>query len=66
MVAPTRCRNGHALGPLQVLLGTELCEREGRYRRHTTWTCRTKNCGDVIIADGHPDGCRATPAAPQP
>ncbi|GAA2347023.1 hypothetical protein GCM10010170_034200 [Dactylosporangium salmoneum] len=59
MVAPKHCRNGHPLGPRQVLIGTELCDPgNGRYRRHITWTCRAEGCGDVIVADGHPDACR--------
>jgi hypothetical protein len=57
VVAPAHCRNGHPLGPNQVLVGTELCDAggTGRYRRHVTWTCRT--CGDEIIGNGHPKSC---------
>ncbi|MFB9187310.1 hypothetical protein ACFFX1_55075 [Dactylosporangium sucinum] len=58
VVAPEHCHNGHPLGPYKVMLGTELCDPgTGRYQRHITWTCRT--CGDVTIADGHPDACRS-------
>jgi hypothetical protein len=38
---PTRCANGHPLGPRQVLVGHEACLGHGG--GHTTWTCRT--CG---------------------
>lgn len=55
VVAPTHCRNGHPLGPRQVLVSTELCERDSRYQRHLKWTCRT--CWDVTVGDGHPDDC---------
>lgn len=55
VVAPTHCRNGHRLGPNQVLLGTELCDQAGVYRHHITWCCR--RCDDVIVANGHPDAC---------
>jgi hypothetical protein len=59
VVAPTHCRNGHKLGPRQVLIGTELCDLSGTYRRHITWTCREPGCGDVIVGNGHPDACRS-------
>jgi hypothetical protein len=36
--APTRCPNGHALGPQQVLVGHQACLGHGG--GHTTWTCR--------------------------
>jgi hypothetical protein len=37
---PTRCPNGHALGPNQVLFGHQACLGHGG-GGHTTWTCRT-------------------------
>src|SRR4029077_1824065 len=36
---PTRCPNGHPLGPNQVLVGQQACLGHGG--GHTTWTCRT-------------------------
>jgi hypothetical protein len=36
---PTRCPNGHTLGPNQVLVGHQACLGHGG--GHTTWTCRT-------------------------
>jgi hypothetical protein len=36
---PTRCPNGHILGPGQVLVGHQDCLGHGG--GHTTWTCRT-------------------------
>jgi hypothetical protein len=36
---PTRCPNGHSLGPGAVLVGHQACL--GRGGGHTTWTCRT-------------------------
>ena len=36
---PTRCPNGHPLGPNQVLVGHQACLGHGG--GHTTWTCRT-------------------------
>jgi hypothetical protein len=35
---PTRCPNGHTLGPGQVLVGHQACLGHGG---HTSWTCRT-------------------------
>jgi hypothetical protein len=35
---PSRCPNGHPLGPNQVLVGHQACLRHGG--GHTTWTCR--------------------------
>jgi hypothetical protein len=58
VVAPTECRNGHPYGPYKVLVGDELCEQGGSYRRHVKWTCRT--CGDVIVGNGHPEACKPT------
>lgn len=55
VVAPTHCRNGHAFGPNQVLLGTTVCEHGGVNRHHIDWRCR--RCTDVIIGNGHPDEC---------
>jgi hypothetical protein len=56
VVAPTHCRNGHELAPGKTLVGTELCvQGVGQYARHYKWTCLT--CGDVTVADGHPDAC---------
>jgi hypothetical protein len=55
VVAPTHCRNGHPLGPWKVLVGDVLCEQDGVYRRHLKWICR--ECGDVIVGNGHPDAC---------
>jgi hypothetical protein len=55
VVAPIRCRNGHPLGPNQVLLGTTVCEQGGVNRHHISWICRT--CDDVIVANGHPEAC---------
>ena len=34
---PTRCPNGHRLGPGEVLVGHQTCL--GRGGGHTTWTC---------------------------
>jgi len=34
---PTRCPNGHPLGPNQVLVGRRACLGHGG--GHTTWTC---------------------------
>jgi hypothetical protein len=36
---PTRCPNGHSLGPNQVLVRHVACLEHGG--GHTTWTCRT-------------------------
>ena len=36
---PSRCPNGHPLGPNQVLVGHVACLGHGG--GHTTWTCRT-------------------------
>ena len=36
---PSRCPNGHPLGPGQVLVGHQACLGHGG--GHTTWTCRT-------------------------
>src|SRR6187200_2431469 len=36
---PTRCPNGHQLGPGEVLVGHQACLGHGG--AHTTWTCRT-------------------------
>jgi len=36
---PTRCPNGHTLGPNHVLVGHQACLGHGG--GHTTWTCRT-------------------------
>jgi hypothetical protein len=36
---PTRCPNGHQLGPGEVLVGYQACLGHGG--GHTTWTCRT-------------------------
>ena len=36
---PTRCPNGHTLGPGEVLVGHQACLGHGG--GHTTWTCRT-------------------------
>ncbi len=36
---PTRCPNGHQLGPNQVLVGHVACLGHGG--GHITWTCRT-------------------------
>ena len=36
--SPTRCPNGHTLGPGQVLVGHQACLGHGG--GHTTWTCR--------------------------
>jgi len=36
---PTRCPNGHPLGPGQVLVGHQACL--GHCGGHTTWTCLT-------------------------
>lgn len=55
VVAPKVCRNGHPLGPRQVLVSTELCDQGGRYVRHPKWTCR--QCWDVIVGEGHPGAC---------
>ena len=35
---PTRCPNGHTLGPGEVLVGHQACLGHGG--GHTTWTCR--------------------------
>src|SRR6476619_385625 len=35
---PTRCPNGHPLGPNEVLVGRQACLGHGG--GHTTWTCR--------------------------
>jgi len=35
---PTRCPNGHRLGPGEVLVGHQACLGHGG--GHTTWTCR--------------------------
>ena len=49
--APTRCPNGHTLGPNQVLVGHVACLGHGG--GHTIWHCRT--CGPVVhgAAAGH-------------
>ena len=41
---PTRCPNGHQLGPNQVLVGHVACLGHGG-GGHTSWHCRT--CEDV-------------------
>jgi hypothetical protein len=37
---PSRCPNGHTLGPGEVLVGHQVC------LGHTTWTCRT--CDETV------------------
>ena len=49
---PTRCPNGHSLGPGEVLLGHQVCLVHGG--GHTTWSCRTCD----------PDRARATAQRP--
>jgi hypothetical protein len=41
---PTRCPNGHALGPGEVPVGHHACLGHGG--GHTTWTCRT--CDETV------------------
>lgn len=60
VVAPTHCRNGHRLGPNRVIVGTTVCEQNGVNRHHHHWACRT--CGDVIVANGHPEECGSAAA----
>ena len=43
--APTRCPNGHPLGPNQVLVGHVACLGHGG-GGHTSWHCRT--CDTVV------------------
>jgi hypothetical protein len=42
---PTRCPNGHSLGPNQVLVGHVACLGHGG-GGHTSWHCRT--CDAVV------------------
>ena len=46
---PTRCPNGHHLGPGQVLVGHQACLGHGG--GHTTWTCRT--CDETVYGAAH-------------
>src|SRR6476620_4367755 len=41
---PTRCPNGHQLGPGEVLVGHQACLGHGG--GHTTWTCRS--CDETV------------------
>jgi hypothetical protein len=43
--APSRCPNGHSLGPGQVLVGHVACLGHGG-GGHTSWHCRT--CETVV------------------
>jgi hypothetical protein len=44
ILPPSRCPNGHTLGPQQVLVGHQPCLGHGG--GHTTWTCRT--CDETV------------------
>lgn len=44
-LAPSRCPNGHALGPQRVLVGTQPCLCAGM--PHRTWHCVT--CTTVLV-----------------
>lgn len=57
VVAPTRCRNGHELGPGKVKVDFVRCGCDkARHAGHTAWTCN--ECGDRIVGDGHWDDMR--------
>src|SRR6516165_7510927 len=51
---PSRCPNGHALGPNQVLVGHVACLGHGG-GGHTTWHCRT--CEAVVYGPPLNDHC---------
>jgi hypothetical protein len=51
--SPARCRNGHRLGPRQVLVGSQACPNVGGF--HRTHTCRT--CEYVIYTPPKVPGC---------
>jgi hypothetical protein len=52
---PTRCLNGHQLGPNKALVGHVACAGHGG--GHTTWTCRT--CDETVY--GPPLNTHCTP-----
>jgi hypothetical protein len=53
---PTRCHNGHPLGPGEVLVGHQACLGHGG--GHTTWTCRT--CDAVVYGPPLNSHCNNT------
>src|SRR5258705_13043463 len=55
---PSRCPNGHNLGPNQVLVGHVVCLGHGG-GGHTSWHCRTCDAvvyGPPMVADRMPAG----------
>lgn len=49
---PRVCRNGHRLGPYEVLVGFRHCQCGKQIGGgHLTWKCVT--CNDVQWSDGH-------------
>ena len=52
---PTRCPNGHTLGPNQVLVGHQACLGHGG--GHTSWHCRT--CDAVVYGPPMNKDCTA-------
>ena len=52
---PTRCPNGHSLGPGEVLVGHQACLGHGG--GHTTWTCRT--CDQTVYGPPMNTHCAA-------
>jgi hypothetical protein len=53
---PSRCPNGHPLGPNQVLVGHVACLGHGG-GGHTTWHCRT--CDAVVYGPPMNTHCTA-------
>jgi hypothetical protein len=53
---PTRCPNGHVLGPNQVLVGHVVCLGHGG-GGHTSWHCRT--CDAVVYGPPMNTHCAA-------
>src|SRR6478736_605632 len=57
---PSRCPNGHPLGPNQVLVGHVACLRHGG-GGHTSWHCRT--CDAVTLGPPMNTHCTALEGA---
>ncbi len=53
---PSRCPNGHSLGPNQVLVGHVACLGHGG-GGHTRWHCRT--CDDTVYGPPMAKHCTA-------
>lgn len=65
VVAPTRCRNGHPLGPHQVEVKWLQCQCPGAAGGgHHSWLCIT--CADVQVEAAHTDDTLLGTVAPAP